>query len=173
MSAQTKTTCPSCGKPFLGPMEEHDPACHLRLAIEGIAKTARDFFFERQRDAFDMGYYILDDANNAVPFASRTAADTVAWGVWFELNRGRRIVKQEEIPPYRVSTLFLGLDHGMGRIFRHDPDPPHPLLFETMVFSNLGATPKTLNIQERCSTWQEAEVQHERIAAELRKANAG
>ena len=39
-----------------------------------------------------------------------------------------RLLKQEMVGDYWVSTVWLGLDHG----FR--PDPAAPLIFETMVF---------------------------------------
>jgi hypothetical protein len=58
-----------------------------------------------------------------------------------------------------VSTVFLGLDHRFG-------EGP-PLLFETMVF---GFGPDDERC-ERCSTWEEAEAQHERIVNELKEKN--
>ena len=55
-----------------------------------------------------------------------------------------------------VSTVFLGVDH---RVWSEGP----PLVFETMVFGG----PMDRH-QERCSTWAEAEAQHERVCAEVR-----
>lgn len=54
-----------------------------------------------------------------------------------------------EVPGGSVSTVFLGLDHnhwGNG----------DPLLFETAIFRK-GET----DIVGRCSTWEQAEAQHE------------
>ena len=51
-----------------------------------------------------------------------------------------------------VSTIFLGIDHSFGS--------GPPLLFETMVFGG-----EHDGHQERCSTWEEAEAMHKRIAA--------
>ena len=50
------------------------------------------------------------------------------WGMWMEKSHatGERIVKQENVCGFWVSTVFLGLDHQHG-------DGP-PILFETMVF---------------------------------------
>ena len=75
------------------------------------------------------------------------------WADWFG-NAANRIVKQEEVGPYMVSTVFLGLDHNF---LMEGP----PVLFETMVFCD-GAD---CNYQERCCTWAEAEAQHEAAVA--------
>jgi hypothetical protein len=70
------------------------------------------------------------------------------WGEWFA--KADRIVKQEYVGPYYISTVFLGLDHALfeGR----------PLLFETMIFSDGAA----VDYQDRCSTWAEALEMHRR-----------
>ena len=52
--------------------------------------------------------------------------DTLEWAVWYETADKQRIVRQETIGEYWVSTVFLALDHGF--------DKGPPLLFETMVF---------------------------------------
>lgn len=48
------------------------------------------------------------------------------WAEWFE-NSANRIIKQEQVGPYWVSTVFLGIDHNFSM------EGP-PLLFETMIF---------------------------------------
>lgn len=96
----------------------------------------------------------------------REEPDLIAWGQWFE-NRENRIVKQEQIGPYWVSTVFLGIDHNFSRLMGAD-EPP--LLFETMVFHD--SAPNSEIEMERCSTWEEAVAQHERIAAQFRAAVA-
>lgn len=97
----------------------------------------------------------------------REELDLLAWARWFET--ADRIVKQEQIGPYFVSTVFIGLDHGLLR-----ERNVCPLLFETMVFfrRDLPAPSgkEALDICERCSTWAEAFDQHERIASRLRNA---
>lgn len=58
-----------------------------------------------------------------------------------------------------VSTVFLGTDYnflGVG----------DPILFETMAFNPDGTD---IGIQERCSTWKEAEAQHARIVKQVRQ----
>ena len=104
------------------------------------------------------GYYTLDAEHRIIE-----ATSLRAWARWFE-DTTNRVVKQENLGAYFVSTVFLGLDHRFGRGGR-------PLLFETMVFQRRGHE-ENLNIQERCSTWQEAEAQHARVAAEIKKAGA-
>jgi hypothetical protein len=96
--------------------------------------------------------YILDGHNPV------GCDDVLAWGRWFESHRSERIVKQENIGDFRVSTVFLGLDHQYG-------DGP-PLLFETMVFSRDGGGEE----QERCSTWDQAVAMHDRLAQPYRDA---
>lgn len=60
-----------------------------------------------------------------------------------------------------VSTVFLGLDH------RYVPGGP-PLIFETMAFwpGRDGYE------QTRCSTWMQAEAQHERMVRKVASPRA-
>jgi hypothetical protein len=74
--------------------------------------------------------------------------DLLKWALWYET--GDRVVKQTTVGATLISTVFLGLDHNFG-------DGP-PLLFETMTFTD-GED----NDCERCSTWLQAEAQHERF----------
>jgi hypothetical protein len=63
---------------------------------------------------------ILDEDGNVVE------CDLMTWALWFERSR-QRIIEQDEIEGFWVSTIFMGLDHQYlpkGR----------PLWFETMVF---------------------------------------
>lgn len=78
--------------------------------------------------------------------------DLIKWALWFEESGDDRIVKQTDIGLTRVSTVFLGLDHSFVSA------PHYPLLFETMIFTDGRAE----DYQERCSTWMEAEMQHQR-----------
>ena len=77
------------------------------------------------------------------------------WVDWMEDHADDRHVGDTLIAnEIRVSTVFLGLDHN---IYGDGP----PVLFETMIFGKddgggLG------DYQERCSTWYEAEVLHEK-----------
>lgn len=91
--------------------------------------------------------YIIDDKGRVVP-----EPDIYKWGKFFE-QRDKRIVKQEQVGDFWISTVFLGLDH------RWKIDGP-PVLWETMAFG------KNRNEEdmERCSgTREQAEAMHERM----------
>ena len=79
------------------------------------------------------------------------------WVKSFE-NFKEKIVQQDNLPGgRRISTVWLGLDHdyaGLGP----------PLIFETMVFGEEGNETDC----ERCSTWEEAERQHEAMVEKVR-----
>jgi hypothetical protein len=90
------------------------------------------------------GTYVLNDKHEAV-----FEEDAAKWSGWMETERNRRRVGETYIGDTRVSTAFLGLDHAFGGGV--------PMLFETMVFE------KNISLEsfmERCSTWDEAGVQH-------------
>lgn len=64
-------------------------------------------------------------------------------------------VARTEIDGVRVSTVFLGIDHGY--------DTGEPILFETMVFGG-----ELDQEQERYCTWDEAERGHEAMVRRVR-----
>jgi hypothetical protein len=68
---------------------------------------------------------------------------------WFSNHLRRRVAKTEK-NDIVVSTVFLGLNHGI--------DAAKPILFETMVFGG-----KFDSYAERYSTWEEAERGHENM----------
>ena len=74
-------------------------------------------------------------------------SDTKKWNKWMAVNRGKRHVADETIGNSRISTVFLGIDHSFGG--------STPILFETMVFGG-----PLDQLQDRCSTWDEAEQMH-------------
>jgi hypothetical protein len=96
-----------------------------------------------------MNWYILQ-GHNAVPVDRETYLN--------QQEKQDRTVEKSTIGDYWVSTVFLGLDH------QWEDDGP-PLLFETMVF---GKGPLDER-QERCTTWEEAEVMHENMCEEVRQ----
>lgn len=70
-----------------------------------------------------VGTYILDEKGEP------KQADTLEWAAWYEQAQraGTCKIALDLIGPYRVSTIFLAIDHnfwGKGR----------PILWETMVF---------------------------------------
>lgn len=102
--------------------------------------------------------------------------DLMEWAEFMET--GERQVLESFIDKYRVSTVFLGLDH------RSPMNDGPPILFETMIFLNSpeslrrpgeafdewlmrrrvlsDAEPLPVEAASRCSTWLEAEQDHER-----------
>lgn len=92
--------------------------------------------------------YILDVDGNPVP-----CEDVVAWGEWMEDAERRVINSVHPKTGVRVSTVFLGIDHGWD-------DRKPPLLWETMVFG--GPSNGTMN---RYSTLAEAQDGHRQMVA--------
>jgi hypothetical protein len=96
-----------------------------------------------------MDHYILD-GHTPVP------VDLMTWARWFEESRTEadaritRRVAGDEIGPYFVSTVFLGVNHQYGS--------GPPLLFETMVFRDGDDV-----LCWRYSTWAQAEEGHGKI----------
>ena len=86
------------------------------------------------------GRYILDGRTPVLE------PDLLTWGRWMETTE--RHVGEDTIGETRISTVFLGLDHGFGE--------PVPILFETMVFGG-----PLDNECERYATWAEAESGHQ------------
>jgi len=86
--------------------------------------------------------YILRDKKPII------CEDIIKWGKWF--NDAERHVKLDELPNnVKISTIFLGLDHGFrtGKI----------LLFETMIFGG-----EHDEYCERYETWEQAEIGHQK-----------
>ena len=86
-------------------------------------------------------HYILNDDHTI-----SKVEDAIEWARLFE--NGNRQIYNDTIGDVRVSTVFLGLDHG------YDPDKP-PTLFETMIFG--GDRDMEMS---RCCTYEECEVMH-------------
>lgn len=59
--------------------------------------------------------------------------DLFKWGEWMEHSVERRI-DETMIGNFRISTVFLGLDHNFSRPFPV-PDGYQPIIFETMIFN--------------------------------------
>ena len=80
------------------------------------------------------------------------------WANWFET--ADRHVGDTKVGKYRVSTVFLGINHnffGKGK----------PVLFETMIF---GGKYDKDEYQVRYSTWEEAEKGHKKAVNQLPKS---
>ena len=94
------------------------------------------------------GRYILRDR---VPVPE---PDLLKWARWFE--EADRHVEDDTVGLWRVSTVFLGLDHSFSL------DGP-PVLFETMVFYSGGDRPYLDHYMQRYRTWDEAVCGHRKI----------
>lgn len=75
-----------------------------------------------------LGQYILDE--NDEP----KLVDTLLWAKWLEENNDKRRVAHTTLPwGTRISTVFLGLDHGFGLLDEGEKDYK-PVLWESMCF---------------------------------------
>lgn len=112
------------------------------------------------------GYYILTEKGEPkLLFSPRTSGLNIRkmaeWGLWLEKHRDKRIVKQEQLGKYWISTVFLPIDHAWGG--------GPPVLWETMVFVGKGEKYRSVE-QERCSGGREqAEAMHARMVTQMRK----
>ena len=85
-------------------------------------------------------YYILD---------GKTPVQVAGVNEWMGNRNEDRNVRKDTFDDVLVSTVFLGIDHNF------ENEGP-PLLFETMIFGG-----EHDQYQTRCSTWDEAVIQHE------------
>ena len=99
------------------------------------------------------GHYILNESHEVIP------VDMMTWVRWFETNLARKRVRLTRVGKYKVSTVFLGSDHAFGG--------GPPLLFETMAFDGkIGGNEVCCR---RCSTWDQAVVQHIDVVDSLKE----
>lgn len=80
------------------------------------------------------------------------------YGSLRQLGKKYVVLRQEDVGPYWVSTVWLGLDHSFSGEM--------PQIFETMVFNN--ETDKSDLACERYATEEQALAGHKRIVAEVR-----
>lgn len=105
------------------------------------------------------GRYILADR---IPIL---CGDLMTWTQWME--GAERVVAQEDIGPFWVSTCFLGLDHNFAYT-------GPPTLFETIIFCGwtefMGRKIRaSTDYQTRCATWDEAEIMHLRAVRDAQQ----
>lgn len=96
--------------------------------------------------------------------AIKQEPDLMKWANWLEKAGKQRIIKQERIGEYFVSTVFLSLDQRFGFATKGDK----PILWETMIFNEKGTkkVPEGLREHEqvRYSSKKEAEEGHKQVA---------
>ena len=99
-------------------------------------------------------FYILDEHKNVIP---------ASYVEWIENRDKNKIIKQEEIDGYFISTVFLGIDHAIHLLNKIEP----PLVFETMVFDkDKDAYGHGYGLYtDRYSTYQEAEIGHKKAVS--------
>ena len=81
------------------------------------------------------------------------------WAEWYETNDRR--VGKHEVGNCRISTVFLGIEHGFD-------EHGTPILFETIVFSDLGDDLD--DWQFRYTTYEQAETGHAATVEALEEA---
>ena len=99
-----------------------------------------------------MEYWILDKDHNVIQ-----ANDALEWGEFFQDFNNRRVALTYLPDGTRISTVFLGIDHGVGT--------GTVLLFETMVFHNNSDLESDV---ERYPTWTKAKEGHKRMVEKWR-----
>ena len=100
-----------------------------------------------------LGQYVLNDQGEPMP-----ERDLLTWARWMET--AARVVERSYIADLWISTVFLGLDHGLPLMqeLLDNPLGYRPILWETMVFR--GHEPIDM---ERYRSRQEAVAGHERM----------
>ena len=96
--------------------------------------------------------YVLDTDGNPQP-----EGDLLAWAQWMGAG-DNQVLKREQVGHVRVSTVFLGLDHGWGTT-------DAPLLFETMVYGG-----KLDGVCERYASRADALAGHAVVVARVEEA---
>lgn len=73
------------------------------------------------------GRYILNERGDPEP-----CEDLLEWAAWFETSMSARTVARDQVGPWFVSTVFLGLDFSWRPM--EDPLTYQPVLWESAVF---------------------------------------
>ena len=132
---------------------------HRMLAVLAAGKPIKTWVtFGVDRDSrFTLNLRVIDryslDGRTPVP-----EPDLMRWAMWLETADRRVALTDHEL--FRVSTVFLGLDHNFSRT-------GPPILFETMAFSDdLQLDGDTC---QRYATWEDAEIGHQAMVERLMK----
>lgn len=67
-----------------------------------------------------------------------------------------KIIKQDTFGPFFVSTVWLGMDHGLGRFFvKEEEEQPLPIIFETMIFDESEEEGSIEKVRSEIDCYQE------------------
>jgi len=110
-------------------------------------------------------YYKLDDNNNVVKCTIKEWTLFVSESFVNEFDRqsSRRIVQQDQVDHYFVSTIFLGINHNFN-------STGIPILFETMIFNETNGRERVYCAHY--ATWDKAKAGHEKIVDDLNNGKA-
>jgi hypothetical protein len=100
------------------------------------------------------GLYILKDKTPVLE------PDVHTWGRW--IQKAERHVDDERIGDYRISTVFLGLDHAWGE------DVP-PVLWESMIFTSNENDPLSCDCRRCSGSWEQAESMHAKMVEKVKQ----
>jgi hypothetical protein len=107
-----------------------------------------------------IGQYVLDENGNAV-----RAPGLLDWARWMETHDEQRCLARDRIGNVTVSTVFLGLDHGLRFLRREagfDEAAYKPILWETMMFGGQHD-----QFQNRYTSREDALLGHRKIVQML------
>lgn len=113
----------------------------INRAVQHVAKGGKFMLRPRCNGKIMSRHFYLNEDHTYKP------CDLMTWAKQFE--ELERHVAEDEINGYRISTVWLGLDHNYY-------NTGEPLVFETMVFNPSGEDKYCM----RYSTWEQAETGH-------------
>ena len=130
--------------------------------LDGLQDRLNEMFRAMTGEDMPPNHFILDDDNNVV---NVPGDDVLVWAHIFESDKiENRRVRHHRWFGYRISTVFLGLNHN------HTPHHDRtPIVFETMIFKppymgELLGKPHMMMCDEiycqRYATWEQAERGH-------------
>lgn len=113
----------------------------------------------RRRRRAAIALYRQFFARSELGYYDRRGRPIPAWR-WHQLLSAihYRVVKQTEVGPILVSTVWLGLNHGLYE--------DEPIIFETMLFT--ADTGRSLDWQDRYSSLGAAQLGHAAVVSKLR-----
>lgn len=103
--------------------------------------------------------YIIDDNGEVVE-----EPDTMKWAKWLEQHHPCHVARTDLPNGITVSTIFLGIDHGMPFLPDYEPE-----LFETMAYDRTANRQSFYDEQWRYPTWAAAAEGHLAAVAIFRR----